>query len=112
MRAEMADRRTRKPENGSQGQFEAARECGYSPDTLRKRNWCMDSKTRFATAPSSQSRCSDRRADSDRRAYSDRRRSGGLFDVRARREQSGYDRRQGDRRERGRSWLGRWLRER
>ena len=76
-----------------------------------KRNWFMDPNTSFATAISPLTRNSDRRVDSDRRAYSDRRRSGGLFEVRARRDQSGYDRRRGDRREQRRSWLSRWRRD-
>ena len=56
----------------------------------------------------------DRRAENDRRTYSERRRTGGLFEVRARREAAGYDRRQGERREQVRSWLallGRWRRQ-
>ena len=76
-----------------------------------KRDWCMDPKTGFTSVATSQHGSSDRRADSDRRAYSDRRRSGGLFEVRARREQAGYDRRRGERREQGRTWLSRWRRD-
>ena len=55
----------------------------------------------------------DRRSEKDRRTYSERRRTGGLFEVRARRETAGYDRRRGERREQVRSWLallGRWRR--
>ena len=74
----------------------------------------MDLKTDFTAAAQRAETPVDRRAESDRRAYADRRRSGGLFEVRARRDAAGYDRRQGERRERMRSWLaplGRWRRQ-
>ena len=71
----------------------------------------MDLKTGFATATQKVAAAAERRADDDRRTYSDRRRYGGLFEVRARRDGTGYDRRQGDRREQSRSWLRRWRRE-
>lgn len=76
-----------------------------------KRNWFMDPNTSFATAISPRTQSSERRVDRDRRAFSDRRRSGGLFDLWARRDQGGYDRRRGDRREQRRSWLSRWRRD-
>jgi len=75
----------------------------------------MEFETGFAAVQQSTSSDSDsaadRRADSDRRTFSDRRRAGGLFAIRARRDGGVFDRRQGQRRERGRSWLSRWRRE-
>lgn len=85
--------------------------------TLRKRDWFMDQETGFATATTRTAYelagqdSSERRAASDRRNYSDRRRTGGLFEVRARRDALDYDRRQGERREQVRSWLRLWRRE-
>lgn len=77
----------------------------------------MDLETGFAAAIQSlrsDADAAERRADSDRRTFSDRRRTGGLFEVRARRDGGGYDRRQRERRERAektRSWRSRWRRE-
>lgn len=73
----------------------------------------MDSKANVASAdkairPSPES--DGRRSGRDRRAFADRRRSGGLFEVRARRGAITYDRRRGDRRDQGRSWLAFWRR--
>ncbi len=86
--------------------------------TLWKRDWFMDLKTVIATARQSTSadqlEDAERRAENDRRTYSDRRRTGGLFEVRARRDGGVFDRRQRERRARredGRSWLSRWRRE-
>ena len=77
----------------------------------------MDLKTGFAAARQgmgSEADAAERRAESDRRTFADRRRSGGLFEVRARRDSGGYDRRQRerrDRREKRLSWFSRWRRE-
>jgi hypothetical protein len=82
----------------------------------------MDLKTDFISAEKrletrADSRAdsqAERRAENDRRSYSERRRTGGLLEVRARRETAGYDRRRGERREQFRSWLaqlGRWRRQ-
>ena len=78
----------------------------------------MDLETGFAPASKTShnrqliSEQSDsRRSGEDRRAEDERRRPGGLFDVRARRDNSGYDRRHHERREPNRSWLFFWRRE-
>ncbi|TNF89824.1 MAG: hypothetical protein EP301_02210 [Gammaproteobacteria bacterium] len=71
----------------------------------------MDLESGFTTATQKVAAVVERRADDDRRTYSDRRRSGGLFAVRARRDGTGYDRRQGDRRAQGHAWLRRWRRQ-
>ena len=68
----------------------------------------MDQKTGFASLP--EERPCSRRSGTDRRAYDDRRRSGGLFEVRARRDGIRYDRRRGERREQRASWLAFWRR--
>lgn len=71
----------------------------------------MDLETGFAPAakknlePIGSKSATSRRSGMERRAPSERRRLGGLFEVRARREGAGYDRRRSERREQSRSWF-------
>jgi len=68
----------------------------------------MDQKAGYASLPEEPQ--SGRRSGADRRAFDDRRRSGGLFEVRARRDGIRYDRRRGERRDQRASWLAFWRR--